>query len=47
MKGYEIIKNFIRVHRAIGTCPYELATDLKFKDKNKRLELIHFSKPVM
>jgi len=44
MKGYEIFYNFIRVHQAIGKCPYELATNLKFKDKNKWLELIRLSK---
>ena len=44
MKGYEIFYNFIRVHQAIGKCPYELATDLKFKEKNKWLELIRLSK---
>lgn len=44
MKGYEIFYNFIRVHQAIGKCPYELATNIKFKDKNKWLELIQLSK---
>ena len=43
MKGYEIFYNFIRVHQAIGKCPYELATDLKLKNKNKWLELIRLS----
>ena len=40
MEGYEIFYNFIRAHQAIGKCPYELATDLKFQDKNRQLELI-------
>jgi len=40
MKGYEIFYNFIRVHQAIGKCPYELATDLRFKNKDKWFELI-------
>ena len=44
MKGYETYYNFIRVHQAIGKCPYELATDLKLNNPNKWIELIQLSK---
>lgn len=44
MKCYEIFCNFTRVYRTIGKCPYELATDLKFKENNMWIELIHLSK---
>ena len=43
MKGYEIYYNFMRVHQAIGKCPYELATDIELKNPNKWLELIKMS----
>ncbi|MCL5729955.1 MAG: DDE-type integrase/transposase/recombinase [Candidatus Pacearchaeota archaeon] len=43
MKGMEVYYNFIRKHLAINCCPYELATDLKLKEKNKWLELINLS----
>lgn len=43
MKGYEIYYNFVRVHLAIGKCPYELATDIELKNPNKWLELIGLS----
>lgn len=43
LKGYEIYYNFIRINQAINKCPYELATDLKLKEKNKWLELIKLS----
>jgi len=43
MKGYEVYYNFIRIHQALGKCPYELAMDLKLKSPNKWLELIQFN----
>lgn len=46
MKGYEIFYNFVRVHQAIGVCPFELAIP-KLKNKlgvNKWLGLIELSK---
>ena len=43
LKGYEIFYNFIRINQAIDCCPYELATNLKLKEKNKWLELIKLS----
>lgn len=43
MKGFEIYYNFIRVHQAIGKCPYELATGIKLKSPNKWLELVRLS----
>ncbi len=43
MKGIEIYYNFVRVHQAIGKCPYELATNIKLKNPNKWLELIRIS----
>ena len=44
MKGFEIYYNFINKHQAINCCPYELATDLKFIQNNKWLELIQLAK---
>jgi transposase-like protein len=43
LKGFEIFYNFINKHQAINCCPYELATDLKFTQDNKWLELIQLA----
>ena len=43
MKGYEIFYNYIRKHQAIGKTPSELATNIKFENPNRWLELIKMS----
>jgi len=43
MKGYEVFYNFVRIHQAIGKCPYELACPELKLGINKWLDLINQS----
>lgn len=44
MKGMEIYYNFVKKHEALkGKTPSDLATDLRFENENRWLELIKMS----
>ena len=43
MQGWSVYYNFVTEHQTINCSPYELATDLELKEKNKWLELIRLS----